>query len=150
MIMHLEGAGDLPDTDETISVSGEEGGTVGRPCEGNALRVHGLLTRIEELRTELIDNRLGLKVPDLDTRVGSSAQPVAVRREGKSIDNIASLKRVEVLRVVQVPKHDNTVLATRSAKRTIRRDGDSVDITGVTDVVGSKLALCKLPDLFRK
>lgn len=122
--MHLESAGDLPDTDKTISVSTEKSGTVGRPCEGNALRILGLLARFEEFRTDFFDQSLGLKVPDLDASAGGSAQPVAVGREGKSVDKITSFKRVEVLGLVQVPKHDNTVLATGRAERTIRRNSD--------------------------
>lgn len=122
--MHLESAGDLPDTDKTISVATEKGGTVGRPCEGNALRILGLLARFEEFRADFFDKCLGLKVPDLDATAGGSTQPVAVGGEGESVDKITSFKRVEVLGLVQVPKHDNTVLATGRAERTIRRDGD--------------------------
>jgi hypothetical protein len=122
--MHLESAGDLPDTDDAIRVSTEEGGTVGRPCKGNALRVLGLLARVEEFRTDFIDKSLGLKVPDLDARAGGSAQPVAVRREGKSVDEITSFKGVEVLGFVQIPEHDNTILATGRAERAIGRNGD--------------------------
>jgi len=146
-IMYLEGTGDLPDTDETISVSREESGSISRPGERDALGILGLLTAVEELGTELVNNGLGLEIPDLDARVGGSAQPVAVGGEGKSVDDIAGLKRVEVLGVVQVPKHDNAVLATRGAKRTVRRNGDSVDVTSVANVVSSKLALGEFPNL---
>jgi len=145
--MHLEGASDLPYTDETISVAGEESGTIGRPGEGDALGVLGLLTTVEEFRAELINNRLGLEIPNLDARVSGSAQPVAVGRESESVDDITSLKGVEVLGVVQVPEHDNSILATRGAKRTVRRNSDSVNVASVTNMVGSKLALGKLPDL---
>ena len=92
--MHLEGASDLPYTDETISVAGEESGTIGRPGEGDALGVLGLLTTVEEFRAELINNRLGLEIPNLDARVSGSAQPVAVGRESESVDDITSLKGV--------------------------------------------------------
>jgi len=145
--MHLERAGNLPDTDETISVAREQGGSIGRPGKGDTLWVLGLLAALKEFRAELINNGLGLEIPDLDARVGGSAQPVAVRREGEGVDNIASLKRVEMLGVVQVPEHDNTVLATGSAKRTVRADSDSVDITSVANVVGSELALGEFPNL---
>jgi hypothetical protein len=145
--MHLERASNLPDTDETISVAREESGTIGRPGKGDTLWVLGLLAAVKEFRAKLIDNGLGLKIPDLDARVGGSTQPVAVRREGEGIDDVTSLKGVEVLGVVQVPEHDNSVLATRCAKRTIRADGDSVDITSVANVVGSQLALGKFPNL---
>lgn len=55
---------------------------------------------------------LALEVEDLNTAGGSSAQPVAVGGEDKRVDNITSFKGVEVLALVEIPKHRNTVLAT--------------------------------------
>jgi len=145
--MHLERTGDLPDTDEGISVAGEEGGSISRPSERDALWVLRLLTAVKELWAEFVNKGLGLEIPNLDARVGGSAQPIAVWREGKSVDDISSLKGVEVFGVVQIPEHNNTVLATRGAKRTVRGDSNGVDITSVANVVSSELALGELPNL---
>jgi hypothetical protein len=53
-----------------------------------------------------------------------------------------------VLALVEIPEHGDAVASTGSAEGTIGGDGDSVDVTGVSDVVGAKLALGKLPDLY--
>ena len=76
-----------------------------------------------------------------------SAQPVAVRREHEGVDDVTSLERVQVLALVEVPKHGDAVLAAGRRERTIGRDRDGVDVAGVTVVVGLELELRELPDL---
>ena len=56
--------------------------------------VHGILAHRGEVGLELVDNGLGLEVPDLDARARRRAQPVAVGREDHRVDDIASLERV--------------------------------------------------------
>lgn len=65
------------------------------------------------------------------------------------MDLIAGVEGVEVLGLVQVPEHGGTVLATGGAEGAIGRDGDGVDVAGVTDVVGLQAAGSELPDLDR-
>lgn len=138
----------MPDTDKVISVAREKSGTISRPGNGNTFRITCLvLASLVEFRTKLINEFLVFKIPNLDGRSSSSNEPVAVRRESKSVDNITSFKGVKVLGVIQIPKHNNTILASRSAKRTIRRNSDSVDIAIVTDKVGAQLELGQIPDL---
>jgi len=102
-----------------------------------------------ELGLELINDGLGLQIPDLDAGGGGGAQPVTVGGEDQGVDDIIALtlQRVQVLALVQVPKHGDTITSTGSAEGTIGRDGDGVNVTSVTDVVGAQLALGKLPDL---
>lgn len=100
-----------------------------------------------EFRTELIDQGLVLEVPNLDGGSGSGNQPVSVRREGEGVDDITSFKGIQVLGVVQVPKHDNAVLTSGSAEGTIGGDGDGVDVAVVANEVGAKLELGQVPDL---
>lgn len=64
------------------------------------------------------------------------------------MDLIAGVERVEVLGLVEVPEHGGTVLAAGGAERTVRGDGDGVDVAGVTDVVGLETAGSELPNLF--
>ena len=64
------------------------------------------------------------------------------------MDLVVGVERVQVLALVQVPQHGGAVLAARGAERAVGGDGDGVDVTGVTDVVGLELAARKLPDLF--
>jgi hypothetical protein len=138
----------LPDTDDVIRVTREESGTISRPTDGQTIGIRVLsFTELSKLRTELINNRLGLKIPDLDTVSGSSTEPVTVGRESKSMNKRTSFQRVEVLGIVQVPEHNNTVLTSGSTERTIGRDGNSVDIAVVTDEVGTELELGQIPDL---
>jgi len=54
-----------------------------------------------------------------------------------------------VLALVQIPEHGDTILATRSSKRTIGGDRNGVDVTGVAVVVGLQLELRELPDLIK-
>ena len=93
------------------------------------------------------DDVLALEIKDFDTACGSSAKPVTVRGEYKGVDNVTSLKRVEVLSFVKIPKHSDTILSTRCGKRTIWRYGDGVNVAGVTIVVGLEFAFGKFPNL---
>jgi hypothetical protein len=106
-----------------------------------------LLALLDVVRFEFINLVLLLEVEDGDGGGGGSAEPVSVRREDKSVDLVASLQRVKVFRLVQVPQHGGTVLATGSAQRSIGRDGDGVDVASVTDVVGLDAARSQFPDL---
>ena len=49
--------------------------------------------------------------------------------------------------LVQVPEHGDTVLATGSGQGTVGRDGEGVDVSSVSVVVGLELAFGQLPDL---
>jgi hypothetical protein len=89
------------------------------------------------------------KVEDLDARGGSGTEPVSVGGEDKGVDDVSGLERVEVLAVVEVPEHGDAILSSGSGERTVGGDGNGVDVTGVTVVVGSELALGELPDLER-
>jgi hypothetical protein len=70
--------------------------------------------------------------------------------EDECVDDVASLETVQVLALVQVPEHGDTVLSTGSAERTIWGDGYGGDVSGVSEVVGAQLALAELPDLMKE
>ncbi len=55
-----------------------------------------------------------------------------------------------MLAVVEVPKHGNAIFSTGGSKRAIGGNGDGVNVTLVSIVVGAELALCELPDLGKK
>ena len=90
---------------------------------------------------------LALKVEDLDAGCGRCAKPVAVGGEDERVDDVASLERVQVLALVEVPEHGDTVLTAGRRKRTVGGNGDGVDVASVTVVVGLELELRKLPNL---
>lgn len=144
---HLSTAHDTPGTDLVVGVTGEESLAVGRPGEGDTLRLTALLANLHVFRLELVNLALLLEVEDDDARGGGSAQPVAVGREDESVDLVTGGQRVQVLALVQVPQHGGAVLATGGAEGAVRGDGDSVDVAGVTDVVGLNAAGSELPDL---
>ncbi len=139
--------GDSPDSDLVVSVSSKEGLTISRPSKGDWLWGNVASTNVLQGNLQFIDNSLGFKIPNLDTSSSSSNQPVTVWREDESVDDITSFKRVEVLVFVQVPKHGDTVLSTRSTKGTIWRNSDSRNVTSVTVVVGLQFALGNIPNL---
>jgi len=145
-------AGNLIASNVTIRPTAVEGGAIAGPGEGETRGgvLSDLLDAGEEIGgvfVDLRDGELRLQVPDLDGFVGGSAEPVSVGGEAKSIDDISSLKRVQVLALGQVPKHGNTVLSTGGAKRTIRRDRDGVQVAGVAHEIGHQLAVGEIPHL---
>lgn len=96
---------------------------------------------------EIGDDGLGNQIPDLNSLLGGSAQPVSVGGEGESVDDVSGIEGVQVLALVEVPELGSSVLATRSAERTIRGNSDSVDVVRVSSEVGAELAVGQVPDL---
>ena len=138
----------MPDTDDVIRVTREKSGDISTPCKRQTFGIRVLsLTQLSEFRAKFVNNGLGFEIPDLDTVSCGSTKPVAVRRESKSVDRSIGFERVKVLGIAKIPEHDNTILTGRSTERTIRRDSDCVDITIVTNEVGTKLQLGKVPNL---
>jgi hypothetical protein len=96
----------------------------------------GFGRNLSEIRLQLINDTLALQVPDLDSTAGSSAQPVSVRGEAKRIDDVSGLEGVEVLSLVKIPQHGDSILSSGCAEGTIWGDGDGGDVSGVTVVIG--------------
>ena len=136
---------DLPDADHAIGVAREESLAVAAPGEGNAARLQSALAHWREVRAQLVDNSLGLEVPDLDALLGGCAQPVAVRGEQEAVDNVASLQLVQVLALRQVPQLRGAVLAAGGAQRAVRGDSDGVDVGCVLGEVAPQLAVGQVP-----
>merc|ERR1711881_317967 len=144
-------SGDLPHADLRIGVPSEEGVAVGRPGEGDAGSRDRLGLGIShgEVKLELIDDALALEIPDADAHVGGGAEPVPVGGEAESVDDVTLLagEGVEALALVEVPEHGHTVLAAGGTEGAVGGDSDGVDVAGVPDEVGAKLAVGKLPHL---
>ena len=68
-------------------------------------------------------------------------------RKNKSVDDVARGEGVEALSLVEVPEHGSSVLAARGAERSIRRYGDGVEVSGVSDEVGAELKVGERPHL---
>ncbi len=136
---------DLPDTDQAVGVAREEGLAVAAPGEGNAARLQGALAHRREVRTQLVNNSLGLEVPDLDALLGGCAQPVAVRGKQEAVDDVASLKLVQVLALRQVPQLRGAVLAAGGAQGAVRGDGDRVNVGRVLGQIAPQLAVGQVP-----
>jgi len=148
--MSTSNLGDNPDADLVVSVSSEEGVTIRRPGEGDALVWDGVLALflvIEVSGFEFTDADLGFQVPDFDGRGSGSAQPVSGGGEDQGVDDVVGNEGRQVTSFVEVPQHGGTVFATGGAQRTIRGDSDGVNIAGVSHQVGSELAVAEVPDL---
>ena len=157
---------DLPHADKVICEAGEEGLAISGPREGDTLwfPCTGVLRKV---RLELVNDRptlpirrhttnradrysLALKIEDFDAGGCCCAKPVAVGGEDEGVDDVTSLEGVEVLALVEVPKHGDAVLSAGGSERTVGRDGNSVVVTGVAVVVGLELELRELPNLSKK
>ena len=140
---------DTPGTDDVVSVTSEQSLAISRPSQADTLRLSALLADSGELRLELINLALLLEIEDDDAAGSSSAQPVSVRGEDKSVDLVVGVEGVEVLGLVKIPEHGGTVLTTGGAEGAVGGDGDGVDVAGVTNVVSLELAGGELPNLNR-
>lgn len=140
---------DRPNANHTVSVTSEEGVTVGRPGQRDAMDGHALVlgTKRRELGFKFINAHLGFQIPDLDGGGSGSAQPITDRGEDQGVDDVTSIQRGQVASFAQVPKHSHTVFATRSTQRSIRGNGNAVDITSVSHEVSAELAVVEVPDL---
>lgn len=63
------------------------------------------------------------------------------------MDLVTSVEGVEVLGLIKVPKHGSTIFATGGAEGSVGGDGDSVDVSSVSNVVGLDSARNKFPNL---
>ena len=55
---------------------------------------------------------LALQVENFDALSSSGTQPVSVGAEDQAVDDITGFEAVEVLALIQVPEHSDTVLST--------------------------------------
>jgi len=139
--------GHLPNADCVIGVPGEQGLSVCGPRERQALWWFGFAGGGDDFGFEFLDHFLALEIPDFDPWSKSGAEPVAVWREAEGGDDVVVVKGVQVLAVVQVPKHRFAVLATRCAEGTVWGNGDGVEVTRVSVVVDLQPAVGQVPDL---
>ena len=136
----------MPDSDNVISVTGEQVLTVSRPSQRDGFWVLGLGTN-SEFWLQFIQQFSFLQLEDLDTRRGGSSQPVSVWRESQSMDFRVGVQGVQSLVGVQVPQDDNTVLTSRGAQRSIWGQGDAGNVTGVSNVVSVDRVVQQVPGL---
>jgi len=146
-LYHLCTRHNSPGTNLVVRVTREQSLTIRTPRQTHTVWFLRLLALLDVIGLEFVDLALLLEIEDGDGRGSSSAKPVSVGREDQSVNLVACLERVEVFRLVQIPEHGGTIFAARCAKRAIGRDGDGVDVAGVTDVVGLNTAGSQFPNL---
>jgi len=114
-ILHLPNlkSRDSVHTNHVVSESSKECGPICRPGKASTLRNLSILGL---LRAESIDHYFGLEIPDLDGIVRGSTKPVTVGREAKSIDDLASVKGIEALSLVEIPEHCCVVFSATSSQ----------------------------------
>lgn len=96
---------------------------------------------------QVLNNALALQVPDLNTALSGSTEPVPVGAETKSMNNRSGIQRIEPLTLGQVPQQNNSVFASAGAQRAVRRNRHRVHITGVASESDSQLAIGQVPNL---
>lgn len=104
---------DLPNSDDVVGVTGEQVLAIGRPSQGNSLRLLSLSTD-SELRLQLVQQSSFLQVENLDTGGSGSSQPVSAWRESQSVNLRRGVQSVQGVVGVQVPQDDNTILTSGS------------------------------------
>jgi hypothetical protein len=148
--VHLNGL-ELPHSDNVVGVTGEEGQTISRPGEGDALWWGGWLAVlvVGNLNLQLLDELLLFQIPDSDGWAASGAKPVSVWTEDEGADFVGALQTVEwvVCALAQVPEHSLTVLSATSGQRSIWRDGNGVNVSGMTAKVVLEAKVAQVPDL---
>jgi len=139
----------LPSTDDTVGVTGIDGVGVSAPGNGDASRnLLVLLRGASGLNSALSDADLLLKIEDLDTVLGGSAEPVLGGVEDELINLASSLELVHALALLKLIDEDNTLLASSSAERALRRHTNGVEVASSTGEVVLQLeVLTKAPDL---
>jgi len=148
--VHLNGL-ELPHSDNVVGVSSEEGQTISRPGEGDAVWCGGWLAVlvVGNLDLQLLDELLLLQIPDSDGWAAGGAEPVSVWTEDKSADLVGTLQTVEwvVCALAQVPEHGLTVLSATGGEGSVWGDGDGVDVSGVAAEVVLEAKVAQVPDL---
>mmetsp|Transcript_18060 Transcript_18060/g.37881 ORF Transcript_18060/g.37881 Transcript_18060/m.37881 type:complete len:298 (+) Transcript_18060:303-1196(+) len=105
------------------------------------------ISSVKLLRSQSVNNDLRLQVPDLDALIGGSTQPVPVGRKDERVDNFTCIETVETLSLVEIPEHGSSVFSSRRTERTIGRDANGVEVTGVSNKVVAEFAVGQRPDL---
>ena len=136
----------MPHANDVVGVACVQVGSVRAPAERDAVLIAALAGCVDG-NLKGLDELLCLQIPNLYSRAGGSAQPVAVGRKHKRVDDVLGLQRVKPLAFVEVPKHGSAVFASRRAKRSVRRNGDSVQVSGVALQVADQLAVVERPNL---
>ena len=137
----------LPNTDDGVSITGVQEAAVSGPSKGSARRLSLAVGRSSGELGEIVDHGLRVKIEDTDTVISTDSQPILVRGELQSIDGGHSVQGEHVRTLSQVPHHDVTVLATRSAHDTVGGDSKSVDVTGVAVEIVLELEVLEIPNL---
>lgn len=92
--------GDLPHSNQVVSVASKQGLSISRPCQGGALWGFSLAVCADDFLSQFIHNDLAFQIPDLDARACGSTEPVTVGTEAESIDGITTVQGVQVLALV--------------------------------------------------
>jgi hypothetical protein len=130
-----------------VGIARKQSLTIGTPGQTDTVWFLGFLALLNVIRLQLVNLALLLEIENGNGGSGGSAKPVSIGREDEGVDFVTGLEGVEVFRLVEIPQHRGTILATRGAERSIGRNGDGVDVASVADVVGLNAARSKFPDL---
>lgn len=141
----------MPNANQVVRIAGEQCRPVRRPRHRYTLWTLALVCHVRNnFRLEFIHATLVLQVPNDNRRARCDAQPVAVGREAKRINNVRMVERVQMFAVVQVPKHRLVVLAAAGAQRTVGRHGHRCQIAVMANVICLETTVGQIPNLTDK
>ncbi|GER32403.1 ribosomal RNA small subunit methyltransferase H [Striga asiatica] len=100
-----------------------------------------------EVHLEIHNNAFALQIPNLNAGLSRSTQPIPVRAEAEGVDNRASIQRVELLPLGQIPEQNHTIFPTTGAQRAVGGDSRRVDVARVASQSRPELTIAQVPDL---
>lgn len=114
---------ELPDSDDVVVVTGEQGHTVLAPAEARAL---WWLAVLADFDLELFDQLLEFQIPDFDSAASGGAKPVSVGAEHELADLLFGIEAVKWVGggLTEVPKFGGTVLTAGGGEGTVWGDCD--------------------------
>ncbi|PON35934.1 hypothetical protein TorRG33x02_350470 [Trema orientale] len=113
------------------------------------MSILSLLSLSLEINLQILHNALALQIPDLDTVLSSSTEPIPVGAEAERVDDRTGIERVEPLPLSQIPKQDHPIFPTAGAERPIGRDRHGVDVPAMAGERAPQLAVREVPNLDR-
>ena len=109
----------LPHANLVIRITSEKSLTISRPSHGQTLWGTSLGRVTRHLRLEFLNHVLAFEIPNLDDWASGGAQPVAIGREAERVNCVSVIQGVQVLAIIEIPKHSFGILASGGAQGTI-------------------------------
>lgn len=144
----LHHVSDFPSSDNLVGVTSIEDRSVVVPGQRGTFGFGGILLDVEfgVVSVDIGNDDLFLQIPDLESVVSGSAQPVVGGREAQSVDSVGVVQLVQSFVFVEFPQLNGSVSSSRSAQSSVRRNRNRVNVSSVSRQVGFDSAVGQVPD----